>query len=114
MKRASPAKRVREARTQLEAAERELTLSVRPWRERLRKHRQALALFGGFASGLALVVLPARWWARAGAAAGGAAASAARSVLTPMLLGAVLAWVRPNPKVDAAAADPFDENSTTE
>lgn len=102
MKQTSPATQVRVARIQLESAERELVKSVRPWRDRLRKHRQALALAGGFTGGLALVVLPARWWARAGAVAGSAAAGAARSVLTPMLLGAAVAWLRPNRSTDGS------------
>ncbi|HET8941290.1 MAG TPA: hypothetical protein VFN13_04810 [Rudaea sp.] len=107
----NPAKRVRAARTQLEAAERELALSSRPWLERLQKHRQALTVAGGFISGLALVVLPSRWWARAGAVAGASAASVARSVLTPMLMGAALAWLRPDAKADAATKIHTDEDS---
>ena len=104
MKRADPAKRVREARSQLEAAQRELEKSARPWYRYLRKHRQALILYGGFAGGLALVILPTRWWERAGAVAGSAAASSARSVLTPMLIGAAVAWLRPNRPITATPA----------
>ncbi|MEO8957830.1 MAG: hypothetical protein ABI304_02725 [Rudaea sp.] len=104
MKRTDPAAQVRKARIQLEVAERELVESSRPWARRLRRHREAITLAGGFTSGLALVVLPARWWARAGAVAGRAAAGAARSVLTPMLLGAALAWLRPNPPASSSVA----------
>lgn len=104
MKQTSPATQVRAARIQLESAERQLANSARPWKQRLREHRQALALAGGFTSGLALVVLPARWWARAGAVAGRAAAGAARSVLTPMLLGAAVAWLRPNRSSNGSVA----------
>ncbi|MGA9335696.1 MAG: hypothetical protein WBV39_15555 [Rudaea sp.] len=105
MKRTDPARRVRQARMQLESAERELVKSARPWSERLRRNREAIALSAGFAGGLALAVFPSLWWARAGAFVGSAAANAARSVLTPMLIGAAMAWLRPDRAVGSVATE---------
>lgn len=94
MKYPDPAARVRRARLQLEAAERDLARSAGSWRQRLRRHRGRIVLTSGFLSGTALVLLPSRWWTRAGAAVGGAAATAARSIFTPVLIGTLLSQVR--------------------
>ncbi|MGH8042107.1 MAG: hypothetical protein ACREPN_08705 [Rudaea sp.] len=57
---------------------------------------------GGLGSGLALALLPLRWWARMGAALGASAAYVARSALTPALLGAAFAQLRRDDTEDAA------------
>ena len=103
MKSASAATQVRLAETELSRAEHALVESARPWRVRLRKHRNALILGSGFVSGLALTFLPPRWWARIGACAGATAATAARSALTPAIVGAVMGQFRHNGASDASA-----------
>lgn len=97
--------RVRRAREELDTAERDLERSAKSRRGVLRPRRSAVAIFGGFVSGAALVLLPARWWRRAGAAAGGLAAAAARSALTPMIVGAALSQVRPESRGHATTRD---------
>jgi hypothetical protein len=104
MKRMSAATRVRLAEANLACAERALIQSAQPWRVRLRKHRNALILGGGFASGLALTFLPPRWWARIGAFAGASAATAARSAFTPAIVGAVMAQFRRGDGANSASA----------
>ncbi len=108
MKRASVVAKVHLAQAELSAAEAELAKSARPWQRNLQQHRGALTLAGGFVSGLALTLLPPRWWARAGATVGAAAATMARSALTPAVIGAVIARIRrddaANPTAASAAA----------
>lgn len=94
MKRPSAAARVRLAQAELAVAQRELAKTARPWRQRLQRHRKAVILMSGFASGLALTLLPPRWWARIGSAAGATAAGAARSAFTPAVVGAVISRLR--------------------
>ena len=86
--------RVRAAEAELIAAERQLAKDSLPLRERLREHRGALIVLGGFGGGLALSLLPTRWWGRIGAAVGTLTAAAARSILTPAFMGAALTKVR--------------------
>ena len=112
MTHADAVERVRRAREELDTAERDLERSARSWRGALRPRRGAVAIFGGFVSGAALVLLPARWWRRAGAAAGGLAAAAARSALTPMIVGAALSQVRAESRGDAAANDAHTRSGT--
>ena len=100
----SAAARVRLAEAELATAERALIESSRPWRWRLRRHRSALILCGGFASGLALTFFPTRWWARIGSFAGATAATAARSTFTPAIVGAVVARLRRANGADTASA----------
>jgi hypothetical protein len=86
----SAARRVSSAQAELAAAERDLAKSLLPWQRPLHQHRSAITLIGGFSAGLALALLPSRWWARAGAALGTTAASTARSALAPAIIGALL------------------------
>jgi hypothetical protein len=111
MKRTSPMKRVRMAEAELASAERALVASAQPWRLRMRRHRSALILCGGFASGLALTFFPPRWWARIGAFAGSSAATAARSAFTPAVITAVLAHFR---RGNAVASETPSEVSASE
>ena len=91
--------RVQAAQAQLSMAETNLAHTVQPWRARLREHRTAFVLAGGFATGLAVTLLPTRWWGRIGALAGSIAgtlgAAAAKSFVTPALMGAALARKKP-------------------
>ena len=70
------------------AALRDDAAALKAW---LARHRTALIVSGGFAAGFALSSLPRRLWSGVGAFAAGTAAAVARSLLTPMLAGAVLA-----------------------
>jgi len=87
--------RVEAAQAELAAAETNLAHTVEPWGAKLRAHRTALVLAGGFATGLAVALLPTRWWGRIGALAGSIAgtvgAAAAKSFVTPAVMGAALA-----------------------
>jgi hypothetical protein len=104
MKRVTPANRVRLARLRVAAAENELAQSALPWRQSLRKHQSAVAICGGFTSGLALAMLPPSYWGRFGATLGATAAWVARSALAPPLIGALLSQLRRSaePVKDAA------------
>jgi hypothetical protein len=106
MKRITAAARVRQAQAELAVAERELAKSALPWRRHLQRHRSALTLFGGFASGLALTLLPSRWWERTGALVGSMAAGVARSAFTPAIIGAVIAQIRRGDDVDPPVTSP--------
>ncbi len=99
MKRVSAIARVRRAQAELAAAEAAFAKSALPWQRKLQRHRSAFTLLGGFASGLALTLLPPHWWARAGATVGTIAATVARSALTPALIGAVISRIRRDEEV---------------
>jgi hypothetical protein len=86
----SAATRVSNAQAELAAAERDLAKSLQPWQRPLHQHRSAITLISGFSAGLALALLPSRWWAGVGAALGTTAASTARSALAPAIVGVVL------------------------
>jgi hypothetical protein len=100
--------RIRNARTELALARSEVRRDLEPWRATFDRHRTAWIVAGGFAGGLALAWLPTRLWARIGAVAGSGAAMAARSLLTPMIAGALIAR-KQSPAVSApVAADQHD------
>jgi hypothetical protein len=88
--------RIRTARAELALARSEVRRDLEPWREAFNRHRTAWIVAGGFAGGLALAWLPTRLWAKVGAVAGSGAAMAARSLLTPMIAGALLARKQPS------------------
>jgi len=83
--------RIRTARTELASAQSELRHDLEPWREAFNRRRTTWILAGGFVGGLALAWLPRRLWAGIGAVAGSGAALMARSLLTPMIAGALVA-----------------------
>jgi len=60
------------------AARDEVRARWQPWRNTVDAHRTAALLGSGFAAGLALALLPVRWWSRAGALAFRIAARTAR------------------------------------
>lgn len=109
MKPTSAAARVRVAQAELAAAEISLEKNALPLQQRWRKDRGALAIFGGFTGGLALALLPPRWWGRVGAVVGATAAAAARSALTPVVVGAMLSQARCNDKPAQAISTPAAE-----
>jgi polyferredoxin len=87
--------RIRTARTELALAQSGIKRDLAPWREAFNRRRTAWIVAGGFAGGLALAWLPPRLWAKIGSVAGSGAALAARSLLTPMIAGALLARKQP-------------------
>jgi hypothetical protein len=94
--------RVVAAQVELDAAHAALASDTMPIRISLRRHRAAWIVAGGLAGGFALSWLPPRIWARIGALVGGGSALLARSVLTPMIAGALLA---PRQQRDAGSQD---------
>lgn len=99
------------AQAELATAEREFMKSALPWRQRLHRHRNAINLASGFVAGLALTLLPSRWWAGVGAALGKTAASSARSPLAPAIIGAVLSQLLQSESASRKAAPPANIKS---
>lgn len=87
----SPRIRVRAAQARVEAARLELTGHAVALKSIMQRRRTALIVGSGVVTGLAAGLLPTRFWARIGAFVGGTAAIVARSMLTPMIAGALLA-----------------------
>jgi len=83
--------RMLKATTELAVARSGIKHNLAPWRAAFDRRRSLWIVAGGFASGMALALLPPRVWSRIGAVAGGGAALLARSVLTPMIAGALVA-----------------------
>lgn len=83
--------RIRTAQAELAVAQKGIKRDLEPWREAFNRRRTAWIVAGGFAGGLALAWLPRRLWATIGSMAGSGAALAARSLLTPMIAGALIA-----------------------
>ena len=94
MKRENASERVRRAQRELSVAQECLETNVDAWRAWTRKRRLAIAAGSGFVSGLALTLLPTRWWARIGALTAESAAVAARSLVLPFLAGAIVGEVQ--------------------
>ncbi len=90
-------KRVHEASVELEAAERALESSWRPWRERLRHHHTSLLIGSGLLSGFALATVAPKHWARFGAIFFSSSARLVQSPLMPALLGALWTSIRRDP-----------------
>jgi hypothetical protein len=70
---------------------------------RFEEHRVAWLVAGGFIGGLALSSLPRRFWARIGGFAAASAAVVARSMLAPMIAGALVAKKQQGGGEDTAA-----------
>lgn len=90
----SPRARIESAQRDLDAARGRVSRDLAAVRTEFRRHRATWIVAGGLAGGLALGTLPVRVWSRAGAALGRATALVARSVLAPMIAGALLAGER--------------------
>jgi hypothetical protein len=100
--------RIRKATAELAVATSGIKRDLTPLREAFNRRRTTWIVAGGFASGMALALLPPRLWARIGALTGGGAALVARSMLTPIIAGALMARKQPPPPAVAqqsAAAD---------
>ena len=91
MKPQSIKSRVNEAQADVDAEGAELADSLAIIRARMRKHRTGVILGAGLVSGFALSLLPTKLWARVGAVLGATGALVARSVLAPMIAGALIA-----------------------
>lgn len=74
-----------------DAARRRLAADTATLRAAFERRRATWIVSGGLASGFVLGLLPPRLWARIGAAIGGTAAIVARSVMAPMIAGAIIA-----------------------
>ena len=107
MKRESARARVHRAEIRLVSAERKLEKSSRPLRARLRlrQHRAAAIVLSGVASGLALSLLPIRWWGHVGALLAKVAAGAARSALAPVIVGAAMSQVKHSANAGSDSAE---------
>jgi hypothetical protein len=92
--RTSPRLRIEAAQRKVAEARKGLTRDVAGVRLALDRRKATWIVAGGLASGLALGALPARLWSRIGALAGTSVALVARSVLAPMIAGAILARER--------------------
>jgi len=92
----APRQRLVTAERDAIAAQRALRANLQPWRQTLDAHRTAALLGGGFASGLALALLPIRWWSRAGALAFRLAAHTARMPLPFSIRSAGIGARRPS------------------
>jgi hypothetical protein len=89
--RLDPRRRVAAAQRRLEIARRRFRHDTAPLRSEFARHRAAWLLAGGFAGGFAVGMLPRGLWSGLGAMVGSVGAIVVRSVLTPMLAGAVVA-----------------------
>ena len=89
--RLDPRLRAAAAQLRLESARRRFRDDTAPLRAGFARHRAAWLLTGGFAGGFAVGMLPRGLWSGLGAMAGSIGAMLVRSVLTPMLAGAVVA-----------------------
>ena len=103
--------RIRAAQADIATARVALGRDTRPLRESLRRHRTAWICAGGFLGGIALGTLSARMWARIGALLGSSAAIAARSLLTPLVAGAIVARAQVRDETAAPVAAGDEETS---
>lgn len=87
----APAVRVRAAQARVEAARLELSRDVAALRALVERRKTSVILGSGFVVGLAMGVLPTKVWAKVGAMIGGTGAILARSMVTPMVAGALMA-----------------------
>jgi predicted lipid-binding transport protein (Tim44 family) len=92
-----PRRRVAAAQLRLENARRRFRHDTAPLRAEFARHRAAWLLAGGFAGGIAVGMLPRRLWSGLGAMLGSIGAIAVRSLLAPVVAGAVVARDRGGP-----------------
>ena len=83
--------RIRTARTEMNAARVAFLRDSLPLRTILQRHRTAFIVAGGFVSGFALSSFSPRLWSRVGAVVASGTALVARSIVTPMIAGAIMA-----------------------
>jgi predicted lipid-binding transport protein (Tim44 family) len=87
----NPRLRADAAQRRLETARSRFRHDTAPLRAAFARHRAAWLVAGGLAGGLVVGMLPRRFWSRIGAVLGSAGGILARSVLTPMVVGAIVA-----------------------
>jgi hypothetical protein len=92
---AGPARRAAAAQRNVVAAHARVANDLVPLCAAFARHRSAWIVGGGLVSGFALAFLPRRLWSGIGALLGGTAALVARSVVAPMIAGAIVARERP-------------------
>ncbi|HEY8011896.1 MAG TPA: hypothetical protein VIE67_12960 [Rudaea sp.] len=85
----SAAERVRTAQTELDMAHLTLVRDTTPIRASFRRHPIAWIVTGGLLGGFALSWLPTRLWTKIDATIAGGGALLARSLLTPLIVGAL-------------------------
>jgi len=90
----SPGVRAAAAQRAVLAARARVRRDMAPLRAAFERHRNAWIVGGGLASGFALAFLPRRLWSGVGAVLGGTTALVARSVVAPMIAGAIVARER--------------------
>ena len=90
----SPSARAAAAQQNVLAARARVNRDLAPLRAAFERHRSAWIVGGGLASGFALAFLPRRLWSGVGAVLGGTTALVARSVVAPMIAGAIVARER--------------------
>ena len=88
---ASPRSRVVAAQARVDATRVELTGHVAALRAIVQRRRKTLIVGSGLVAGVAVGLLPIRFWGGFGAMLGTVGALVARSMLTPMVAGALLA-----------------------
>jgi len=91
---ASPRARVEAAARDVASARARFTRDIAPLRAAFGRHRNAWIIGGGLASGVATAFLPPRFVSGIGALFGGTTALVARSLVAPMLSGALAARQR--------------------
>lgn len=111
MKAPTAQERVMLAQAELDAAHAALARDTFPLKSSLRKHRGAWIVGGGVVSGFALSFLPTRLWARIGAVVGGGSAMLARSMITPMIAGALMSLQQ---RSDSSAQPPPAQSDSTD
>ena len=89
--RTRPRQRIEAAQNNLAAAQQRLGHDAAVLRAAFNRRRATWIVAGGLAGGFALGALPPRVWSRVGALLGTSAAIVARSVLAPMIAGALFA-----------------------
>lgn len=93
-------------------AENRLAVQIRPFFSLLKQKRMRFIVGGSFLSGIALVVLPIRVWAKVGAGMGRLSARLARSPFSPLLAGMILGKVRSKNRADSEVSENFPPHST--
>lgn len=99
----SPRARADTAQRTVVATRARLAHDAAPLRAAFERHRAAWIIGGGLASGFALALLPRRLWSGLGALLGGTTAIVVRSVVAPMIAGAIVAHNRPAAVAEAPA-----------
>jgi hypothetical protein len=90
-RRTNPQLRAALAQDRLEAARSRFRYVAAPWRAAFARHRSAWLVAAGFASGLAVSMLPRGFWSKFGTLLGSTGAVVARATFAPALARALAA-----------------------